>query len=154
MVNTFLPYADFEETASCLDMRRLGKQRVEAKQIINCLEDENSKGWKNHPAVKMWKGYVPALKHYYNIIVSEWIGQGYKNTLKFYDINIDDVEMPWWIDNEDFHRSHQASLVRKNKEHYEYIFADLSNEYLERGYVWPKIIDGKEVIEFSPISKK
>jgi len=32
-MQTFLPYADFKESAQCLDYRRLGKQRVEAKQI-------------------------------------------------------------------------------------------------------------------------
>jgi len=34
MVNTFLPYADFVEVAQSLDDRRLGKQRVEAFQIL------------------------------------------------------------------------------------------------------------------------
>ncbi len=33
-MQTFLPYQDFTETAKCLDYRRLGKQRVEAKRIL------------------------------------------------------------------------------------------------------------------------
>jgi hypothetical protein len=33
-MQTFLPYASFEETAHILDYRRLGKQRVEGWQII------------------------------------------------------------------------------------------------------------------------
>lgn len=39
MVNTFLPYPSFEESARVLDWRRLGKQRVEAQQILRVLED-------------------------------------------------------------------------------------------------------------------
>jgi len=33
-MQTFLPFPDFAESAKCLDNRRLGKQRVEAKQIL------------------------------------------------------------------------------------------------------------------------
>ena len=33
-MQTFLPYPDFVKSAQCLDYRRLGKQRVEAKQIL------------------------------------------------------------------------------------------------------------------------
>ena len=51
-MQTFLPYADFVKTAKCLDYRRLGKQRIEAFQILNILEGKTTKaGWKHHPAV-------------------------------------------------------------------------------------------------------
>lgn len=33
-MQTFLPYGSFIESAKCLDYGRLGKHRVEAKQII------------------------------------------------------------------------------------------------------------------------
>lgn len=39
MVNTFLVYSDFTKSARQLDFRRLGKQRVEAFQILNILQD-------------------------------------------------------------------------------------------------------------------
>lgn len=38
MVTTFLPFHDIKKTAKCLDYKRLGKQRLEAKQLINILE--------------------------------------------------------------------------------------------------------------------
>ena len=101
MVNTFLPYADFKQSAQCLDYRRLGKQRVEARQIIKVLEDPEAKAWKNHPATLMWKGYVPALKAYFNVIVSEWVARGYKNNLPLYDLP-DEVIYPWWLGKADF----------------------------------------------------
>ena len=36
-MQTFLPYSDFEQSLSCLDNKRLGKQRVESMQILNIL---------------------------------------------------------------------------------------------------------------------
>ena len=33
-MQTFLPFADFAETAAVLDHRRLGKQRIEVLQIL------------------------------------------------------------------------------------------------------------------------
>ena len=66
-MQTFLPHSNFRKTARYLDYRRLGKQRVEAYQILNVLTGKSKgNGWKNHPAVKMWKGYENALKLYLN----------------------------------------------------------------------------------------
>jgi hypothetical protein len=52
-MQTFLPYSSFEESARILDYRRLGKQRVEAWQILRSL-DGITKGWSNHPAVRRY----------------------------------------------------------------------------------------------------
>ena len=61
-MQTFLPYPSFEETASILDYRRLGKQRIEAFQIHNIITQPHYVGsWAHHPAVKMWRGYENAL---------------------------------------------------------------------------------------------
>ena len=62
-MQTFLPYQDFAKTAACLDYRRLGKQRIEAKQIYLALTVKDY-GWKQHPAVKMWAGYECLLLIY------------------------------------------------------------------------------------------
>ena len=48
-----MPSQDYMTTASQLDNKRLGKQRVEAYQIIRALTGE-SQGWIHHPATKMW----------------------------------------------------------------------------------------------------
>ena len=53
-MQTFLPYESFEESASVLDWRRLGKQRVEGMQIINAINNPKKQGWQNHPATIMW----------------------------------------------------------------------------------------------------
>lgn len=156
MVTTFLPFADFSKSASVLDMRRLGKQRLEARQIIRILEGvTTTRGYRNHPAVAMWKDNVEALKLYYNIIVKEWISRGYKNTMELYTVSddISSIVMPWWFGNADFHGSHQACLMRKKEEYYRDKF-QFPKEYMEKGYIWPKIIDGKQILKFAPISKR
>lgn len=154
MVNTFLPHANFSESASVLDVKRLGKQRLEARQIIRILEGQTTtKGYRNHPAVIMWKDNVEALKLYYNIIVKEWIRRGYKNTMELYEIGSEtNISMPWWMNSKRFHYSHQASLIRKNESYYQDKF-QLPDKYLTKGYIWPKIVDGEQIMKFSPISK-
>mgnify|MGYP000277017088 CR=1 FL=1 len=130
-MQTFLPYESFQKSASVLDWRRLGKQRVEGMQIINTIERPKSKGWANHPIVKMWRPYVPALKLYTNIIIAEWISRGYNNNMKFYDTT--GVEYPDWLGNTEFHASHRANLIRKDFDWYsQYKWSENS----ESPYVW------------------
>jgi len=124
-MQTFLPYADFLKSAQCLDYRRLGKQRVEAKQIIDLLEkydageDISKLPWSNHPAVKMWIGYTFALKVYYNEIVNEWIFRGYKNNMPFYKIERGiTYKIPKWLGRKDFHDAHKSKLLQKNYDYY------------------------------------
>lgn len=136
-MQTFLPYADFAESAKVLDRQRLGKQRVENLQIIKALIDP-SYGWQNHPAVKMWRGYEYALLRYQEAICNEWTSRGYKDTclqksidlLKGHPIG---VFKPSWIGEHDFHRSHQSNLMRKLPEHYGQFFDVPDNVE----YVWP-----------------
>ncbi len=59
----FLPFKDLQKSVSVLDNKRCGKQRIESWQILKILLnlDPSKKGWRNHPAVLMWKGYEPCL---------------------------------------------------------------------------------------------
>src|SRR3954464_13032787 len=57
-MQTFLPVADFTDSARLLDSPRLGKQRVETLQILRAIELPDY-GWANHPAVLMWRGGAP-----------------------------------------------------------------------------------------------
>ena len=119
-MQTFLPYSNFMETAKCLDYKRLGKQRVEAMQIINIIECKSkSKAWKNHPAVHLWENNIDALKLYCNTMIDEWIKRGYNNTMKKYYIFLDyGACYPKWLGREDFHSRHRAALLFKNYEWY------------------------------------
>jgi len=119
-MQTFLPYPDFMLSAQCLDWRRLGKQRVEALQILNCLNPESTRrGWQNHPAVKMWRGYEEALKIYANTMIAEWVLRGYNNTMSYYPVNsFRFITLPHWLGDQAFHASHRSNLLRKDPKHY------------------------------------
>lgn len=127
MVNTFIPYPDFVQTAKSLDYKRLGKQRVEAWQILSALTGQ-SQGWRNHPATQMWKGHEKALCEYGIAICKEWISRGYKDTMldRFVAVHAElpDTGLPEWIGNEAIHTSHQSNLKRKDPDHYSFNVPD------------------------------
>lgn len=79
MVQTFVPYADFEACARVLDVKRLGKRRVEVVQIVRSLTVPGY-AWGSHPAVLMWKGFEEALGRYGLIICEVWGEQGFGDT--------------------------------------------------------------------------
>ena len=62
-MQTFLPHRDFAKTAKHLDRKRLIKQSVENLQILKSLAGlyGETGAWRNHPAVKMWKGHEDFL---------------------------------------------------------------------------------------------
>ncbi len=129
-MQTFLPYADFEKTARVLDYRRLGKQRVETKQILMALNGETT-GWVNHPATKMWRGHEFALAYYGSIMSLEWKRRGYVDNLLPYfiermrDLTVQGKRydgLPWFIGNSRFHESHRSNLLRKAPEYYSEFF--------------------------------
>lgn len=142
-MQTFLPYPDFEKSASILDRERLGKQRVENLQILTALLE--GKGWIHHPATLMWKGYIPLLTQYHYAICDEWDARGYADNCrrKFqellkkhgYDIDPKPKDFPIWYKNEDFFRGHRSSLLRKDWDHYSDLFErDLP---MDLPYIWP-----------------
>lgn len=123
IMQTFLPYEDFLKSASVLDDKRLGKQRVESMQILNTLETGN--GWKHHPIVKMWKGHEQWLVLYTTMICQEWKQRGFQDTVltkvldKYPDILLETpTPKPHWLGNEELHSSHRSNLLRKDANHY------------------------------------
>lgn len=130
-MQTFLPIPSFTESAKILDYKRLGKQRVEAMQILNTLQGK-SNGWKNHPAVQMWRGYENALAAYMDACIDEWISRGYRNTMQL--IRPTDVILPPWFGNEAFHASHRSNLLRKSPDFYSKFEW---KEGPDIPYVWP-----------------
>ena len=148
-----------------LDYRRLGKQRIEAKQIIESLEN-NSLGWSKHPATLSFSKNIDSLKAYYNICIQEWINRGYKCNMKIYDeideskyspliCEFDGKKAIFHEDNEKsypkfvsfppYFYAHRASLYRKNNNFYS--SKNFPEEYLEKGYFWPSKFDSDDVYE-------
>jgi hypothetical protein len=137
-VQTFLPYADFRESASVLDYRRLGKQRVETKQILNALSVHGAKGWRNHPATKMWAGHEVLLAYYGLTMCREWLSRGYVDNLSgfFLDVIYNEprnMDMPWFVGNSAFHLSHQSNLLRKDSTFYGDQFPNVPDNL---PYIW------------------
>jgi hypothetical protein len=147
-MQTFLPYSNFHLCAEVLDRQRLGKQRVEALQILKALKQGpitqgRVTGWYNHPAVQMWKGYEIALMEYLHAMCHEWTAKrGYEDTCWVKAIEVGPsptnigvkTKMPPWLGNTSFHLSHQSNLLRKNPEHYGQFFMGISKDL---PYVWP-----------------
>jgi hypothetical protein len=137
-MQTFLPYPDFRESSVCLDMKRLGKQRVEVLQLLNSFHKPNYKGWKNHPAREMWRGYENALACYGMIVCEVWQERGYKDTCwgkinVYYDKSKPTI-MPPWFGMHDLHISHKSNLIRKNPTYYKELWPDIPDNI---EYVWP-----------------
>ena len=149
-MQTFLPYPDFDRSAAALDDRRLGKQRVEALQVLRALTVPGY-GWRHHPAVLMWRGHEEALAAYGVAICRAWCGRGFNDTCdlkiraEVAALGIEHVrsqdelaanhDLPPWLGDEQFHLSHRSSLVRKDPGHYRAVFGDDVPDDLD--YVWP-----------------
>lgn len=146
-MQTFLPYPDLLKSVSCLDNKRLGKQRVEALQILKALTNPNY-GWQHHPAVKMWRGFNTCLEIYMNLCIREWINRGFKNTMLMSAIVYESafnfcwlgtevkgsLIMPNWFGNKDFHNSHKSNLLRKDYDYYSRYNWNVPDNL---SYVWP-----------------
>ena len=110
-MQTFLPYPDFKKSLQTLDYRRLGKQRVEAYQILRAIK--YGSGWRHHPVTKMWRNHVNALKLYHNLSIGEWVRRGYQNRMEKMKIT-GKISYPPWFGRENFHVAHRSNLLRKD----------------------------------------
>lgn len=141
-MQTFLPYPNFEQSARCLDRKRLGKQRGEAKQILMILRNDTAHwkdpdAWQNHTAVLMWVNFPYALAEYGRIICDEWIRRGFVDNTKPYFTKrkpLFEVPMPPWLGREDIHASHRSRLLEKDFDWYSQ-FGWKEEPGTE--YVWP-----------------
>jgi hypothetical protein len=135
-MQTFVPYADIKLSAESLDKKRLGKQRVETLQILNCIVG-GGKGWANHPAVKMWRPNPQGLAAYGIAVCKTWIALGFADTCteKISSlIEPDEMDLPAWWGDERVHSSHRSNLVRKDPVFYS---AHGWTDDPEAPYFWP-----------------
>lgn len=148
-MQTFLPFPDFRATARVLDPRRLGKQRVETLQIVRAITVPG-RGWRNHPAVRMWRDHLEALGRYGLDVVDAWLALGHADTCAdkirsdLAAAGVDEPrpqcvlaasgDLPPWLGDPDFHRSHQSALLRKDPAWYRPRLPDVPDDL---PYVWP-----------------
>jgi hypothetical protein len=130
-MQTFLPYKDFDQTASALDSKRLNKQILECYQILKVLTNPDPRaGWRNHPAVKMWRGYENALFDYTLSMIREADRRGIKtdtNKKNLINLRIETINQwgnglpKWYFDLNVMNRittTHRANLYRKDDAYY------------------------------------
>ncbi|WP_177891157.1 MSMEG_6728 family protein [Vallicoccus soli] len=145
-MQTFLTHPDFRRSAASLDDRRLGKQRVETLQILRALT-WTTYGWRNHPAVRMWRGFVPALVAYGVATVDEWESRGRADATRTALADFAELpppslqelhdrgQLPPWLGLDALHVSHRSALVRKDPDFYRPLFPDVPDDL---PYLWPK----------------
>jgi hypothetical protein len=150
-MQTFLPFPGFTESAGALDLKRLGKQRVETIQVLRALTVPGY-GWRHHPAAAMWAGYEEGLVRYGLDICEIWCRQGRADTcattlavdltaatglttVRTQQELAEAGELPLWLGEAAFHLSHQAALVRKDPVHYRPLFPEVPDDL---PYVWPE----------------
>ncbi|MDR7280366.1 hypothetical protein J2S41_007144 [Catenuloplanes atrovinosus] len=142
------------ESARVLDTKRLGKQRAETLQVLRGLTRPGY-GWRNHPAVKMWRGFEEALVRYGLDVCVAWQERGHADTVAATlitdyaaargrspaDVTIRTqaqlervCAVPPWLGDEAFHLSHRSALLRKDPDHYGKLFGDIPADL---PYVWP-----------------
>ena len=91
--------------------------------------------WGNHPAVRMWSGYLDLLYNYYNEIVFEWMNRGYKNNMIIFTNTkrLSQCTYPPWLGRKDFHDAHRSKLLQKNYDYYKQFNWDVP---LDLEYMW------------------
>lgn len=140
-MQTFLPDTSFALSAQRLDNKRLGKQRVEVYQMLRTIMGI-TKGWCNHPCVRMWRDYPEALAYYGHIVCEAWTSRGYiDNTNKkiqaLVPIGRGVTMPPWWSDDTERLRiitSHRRNLIRKFPSYYGAFWPELQPA---DKYYWP-----------------
>lgn len=155
---TFMPFDNFEASAEYLDPKRLFKQVIEAKQMLQALGSteipeewiiEPNKRIRHHPATKAWKGYDKALCAYYNAMLHEAKKRGFNVKMDYLiksdgsmylesDIVQGLYEYPWWMGCDNLHKSHRARLFDKNPDYYD----DCDVKGYNKGQYWYPCSDG------------
>jgi hypothetical protein len=126
-MQTFLPYKDFDKSAHALDSKRLNKQVLEGYQILKVLNNPDPHaGWRNHPAVKMWRGHEIALFDYILAMVREADRRGIKtdkNKENLIALRVATIKnwgsgLPAWYQDDTTMKyvttTHKANLYRKD----------------------------------------
>lgn len=115
--------------------------------------DRKPKGWVNHPAVKMWRGYETALLQYILAMTDEWKARGYKTTIGDKAIEthaiavalgrVNSSELPEWLTDEatlaEITATHrQALLVKEYSWYHQFGWPeDTDVAPTEYNYIWP-----------------
>lgn len=137
------------ETAMALDARRLNKQIIECKQILDALKGK--KAWSNHPCTLQYKGHIEWLECYMECLMCyrNMHNIGILDCAKNFD-RASILDRYCETIKPDFHVQEyfdqmKRRLYTKNSEHYKQ-WADLGTSYINWYFVdgkWKKYKNGK-----------
>jgi hypothetical protein len=163
-MQTFLPSRTFNVSAEMLDSKRLNKQILEGYQILNVLSNDDPRaGWRNHPAVKMWRGSEHFLYSYVLAMVAEANKRGIKTDKNMENLTnlrnkmkeLWGTNSPDWYHNEMIMRkittTHRANLFVKDPDYYkpfEYAIEHNDNQTCcdRCKYYWPTHVEAWELM--------
>lgn len=128
------------ETASILDPKRLNKQIVECRQILDTLRG-NTEAWKNHPVVLQYRGYEDWLELYTDVLTNYRDGD-------YFSAEIADfvAEAPKFHTKEFLNQMKRRLYTKDNNHYRQYAHLGESQEnwYFVDGCI-RKYINGKRV---------
>lgn len=148
-MQTFLPYADYAQSAAVIDDSRLGNQCYrECVTLFNIIVEERKGGWSTHPACRMWQEHPGGLAAYSRALAIEmgrrkkedgspkWRPEVVQRWSTFWHKQAKrlNTQPPPWLGDESLHLSHRSNLLRKMPEHYRQYWPD---ERDDLPYVWP-----------------
>lgn len=117
-MQTFL-IGTFRETAAKLDNKRLFKQLLEGKQILDVIVNKK-KAWSNHPAVRQWKNHPSFLFVYLVNIFNELQSRKIAPNTELFNqccelIKLNGIKdySPEWVNRADIRSSHRSRLLCK-----------------------------------------
>jgi hypothetical protein len=113
-MQTFLPYADFHDSAFALDQQRCWKQLIECDQILNALAGDATPARQNHPATRMWRGCYMALVSYRNQILYAVDAWGYDHGYRVMP-EARNPPLPQWFGWPALHACHRGRLLAKSQ---------------------------------------
>lgn len=112
-MQVFVPYPTPFDVARCLDAKRLLKQIIEAKQILDAI-DGSSDAWKNHPVTKMYAPFREWLDRYY--LCLKHYSEGDVAQSKWWSRHADPIRPDFLTD--DFCDQHKRRLYTKAPKDY------------------------------------
>ncbi len=143
-MQTFVPEFTYYDSLMALDNQRLGKQRLECKQIYTALV--TGKGWIHHPATKMWIGKEHSLLEYAETCCNIWRARAMQDSLQpYFATELARLEManprcdrsrPAWATFQPFVLSHRSNLIRKRADLYADRWPDTPRNL---PYLWPAV---------------
>lgn len=131
------------ETAMALDPKRLRKQIIECRQILDALN--GAKAWSNHPCVLQYKGHEFWLRCYKRVLEEVQKGGGSSIRSKYFNYRANETTPDWHT--QEYYDQMKRRLYTKDPEHYKqwsHLGESQENWYFVDGE-WRKYANGKRI---------